>query len=138
MPKTKNINNLSKDDVCKFYDFVCAFEGKYKTKFGDYNIEAPEVKKFCKENGIVFGKRPKSSFNFVFEANKPKNKNNNDKAHHLLRHIRNSFCHGLVTKKRDRFILEDHNKTGNISMKAQIRGDLLWSLLDKILGTLRV
>ena len=29
MPKVHNSNNLSKDDICKFYEFVCAYEKDY-------------------------------------------------------------------------------------------------------------
>ena len=108
---------------------------KESTKLGCYNINDLEVRKLREENGIVLGSRPKRNYRFVFEANKPKNKSDNDKAHHLLRHIRNSFCHGLVTKKGRKFTLKDRNKVGNISMEADIRDDLLWSLLDKIIET---
>lgn len=137
MPKTQNSNNLSKEDVCKFYEFVCAFEKTYKHEFGSFDIDNPCVQKFCEDNDIALGKRPKRQFRFVFEAYKPKNKLQNDKAHHLLRHIRNSFCHGLVTKRGRFFTLKDYNKAGNLSMDAQIREDLLWSLLGEIVKTLR-
>lgn len=135
MPKVHNSNNLSKDDICKFYEFVCAYEKDYKYSFGNFNIDDPQVKKFCDDNDIAFGKRPKRTYQFVFEAYKPKNKRQNDKAHHLLRHIRNAFCHGLVTKKGKRFSFKDYNKLGNVSMEAEIREDLLWGLLDAIIKT---
>lgn len=137
MPKTQNSNNLSKEDVCKFYEFVCAFEKTYKSKFGSFDIDKPSVQKFCEDNDIALGKRPKRQFRFIFEAYKPKNRPQNDKAHHLLRHIRNSFCHSLVTKRGRVFTLKDYSKTGNISMEAQIREDLLWSLIVEVVITLR-
>lgn len=135
MPKAKNINNLSIEDIRFFYDYVCAYESDYKAKFGHYDINAQAVGKLCQENDIVLGKRPRHKCNIVFEASKPRNMDCNDKAHHLLRHIRNSFCHGKVTKKGRTFTLMDYNRLGNESMKAQIREDLLWSLLKTILAT---
>lgn len=137
MPRAKNINNLSKEDICEFYKFVCLYEAQFKHIFGSFSLDDPAVRRFCDDNDIAFGKRPKKQFKFVYEANKPKSAETNDKAHHLLRHIRNSFCHGLVTKKGRLFTLKDFNKAGNVSMEAHIREDLLWSLLDAIIKTRR-
>ena len=135
MARTKNINNLSQDDICKFYEFVCQYELEVKYHFGDYNFDANVLRQFCINNNIVFGKRKASPYRFVFEANKPKDKQQNDKAHHLLRHIRNAFCHGLVRKEGKLFILTDRNKNGNESMNAKIWVDLFWSLIDILLKT---
>lgn len=72
MPKVHNSNNLSKDDICKFYEFVCAYEKDYKYSFGNFNIDDPQVKKFCDDNDIALGKRPKKHINLFLRYISPK------------------------------------------------------------------
>ena len=38
MGKTININNLSKEEINSFYDFVCDYELNIKNKYGNYNL----------------------------------------------------------------------------------------------------
>lgn len=135
MARALNNNNLSKGDIVSFYSFVCLYEQEIKHCFGQFNIDSPAVVTFCQTNDIAFGKRPKRIYRFVFEAYKPKGKPDNDKAHHLLRHIRNSFCHSLISKQGKCFVIKDFNRAGNLSMDAIIREDLLWSLIDLLIKT---
>ena len=60
-----------------------------------------------------------------------------DEAHDLLRHIRNSIAHSLVTRpqRKNAFQLQDKNKCGNESMLARIRVDLLKPLIEEIKQT---
>ena len=47
MGKTININNLSKEEINSFYDFVCDYELNIKNKYGNYNLNDTKLIAFC-------------------------------------------------------------------------------------------
>lgn len=62
----------------------------------------------------------------------------NDKAHDLLRHIRNSIGHALITKpaaNRACFNLIDKNKNQSITMRGNIEESLFFALLEQLIKT---
>ena len=44
MGKTININNLSKEEINSFYDFVCDYELNIKNKYSYWNNENTKMK----------------------------------------------------------------------------------------------
>lgn len=100
MGKTININNLSKEEINSFYDFVCDYELNIKNKYGNYNLNDTKLIAFCATNHIALkNKRSKLPYLFWFSTHQDKRTKINDKAHHLMRHIRNAFAHGLIKKE---------------------------------------
>ena len=100
MGKTININNLSKEEINSFYDFVCDYELNIKNKYGNYNLNDTKLIAFCATNHIALkNKRSKLPYLFWFSTHQDKRTKINDKAHHLMRHIRNAFAHGLIKQE---------------------------------------
>lgn len=134
MGKTQNKNNLSKEDVNSFYNYLCLYETEIKQQYGQYNFEHSDFINFCSKNKIE-RKNRKSKLDNKFYFETFQRDKINDKAHHLLRHIRNSVAHGLVQKKGKNFILRDFNRNNNETMYGCIRVDLFWNFIEKLLLT---
>ncbi|WP_410085088.1 hypothetical protein [Alistipes putredinis] len=85
MGKTININNLSKEEINSFYDFVCDYELNIKNKYGNYNLNDTKLIAFCATNHIALkNKRSKLPYLFWFSTHQDKRTKINDKAHHLI------------------------------------------------------
>ena len=99
MAKATNVNNLSVNDIGKFYNYLCDFEINHKESYGHFNFYDSQFQEFCKMNNIIpKGKRGKVNKNknngsIWFKSKQDENKVN-DVGHHLLKHIRNSIAHG--------------------------------------------
>ena len=66
MGKTININNLSKEEINSFYDFVCDYELNIKNKYGNYNLNDTKLIAFCATNHIALkNKRSKSTLSLL-------------------------------------------------------------------------
>jgi hypothetical protein len=134
MGKTQNKNNLSKEDVNSFYNYLCLYETEIKQQYGQYNFEHSDFINFCSKNKIE-RKNRKSKLDNKFYFETFQRDKINDKAHHLLRHIRNSVAHGLVQKKGKNFILRDFNRNNNETMYGCIRVDLFWNFIKELIAT---
>ena len=134
MGKTQNKNNLSKEDVNSFYNYLCLYETEIKQQYGQYNFEHSDFINFCIKNKIE-RKNRKSKLDNKFYFETFQIDKINDKAHHLLRHIRNSVTHGLVQKKGKNFILHDFNRNNNETMFGCIRVDLFWNFINELIAT---
>lgn len=100
-----------------------------------------------KENKIFFGsinneedKKRAQKFNnyFLWAEGAIRKKNANvDRAHALLRRIRNAFAHGIITdKNKGYFELSDYDeKKGTDTLKGSISYDLLYQLIDVLKNT---
>ena len=136
MGKTININNLSKEEINSFYDFVCDYELNIKNKYGNYNLNDTKLIAFCATNHIALkNKRSKLPYLFWFTTHQDKRTKINDKAHHLMRHIRNAFAHGLIKKEGKNFTFQDYSTIGTQTMGGHIRCDLFWAMLDLLKHT---
>lgn len=141
MAKANNVNNLSVNDIEKFYNYLCDFEINHKASYGHFDFYDSQFQNFCNKNNInPKGKRDKenknkNNGNLWFKSNQDKNKVN-DIGHHLLRHIRNSIAHGLVKKKGQFYHFEDFspNKASQ-TMGGRIRCDLFWPFLENLIST---
>lgn len=142
MAKANNINNLSVNDIEKFYNYLCDFEINHKASYGHFDFYDSQFQNFCDTNKIkqkgrnYKGKQDKNNGTLWFTANQDKKSKINDVGHHLLRHIRNSFAHGLVKKKGQFYYFEDFspNKTSQ-TMGGRMRCDLFWPFLEKLIST---
>lgn len=65
MGKTININNLSKEEINSFYDFVCDYELNIKNKYGNYNLDDTKLIAFCATNHIAL-KNKRSKLPYLF------------------------------------------------------------------------
>ena len=141
MAKANNVNNLSVNDIEKFYNYLCDFELNHKESYGHFNFYDSQFQEFCKTNNIISkGKRGKVNKNnnngsIWFKSKQNENKVN-DVGHHLLRHVRNSIAHGLIKKKGQFYYFEDYstNKTSQ-TMGGRMRSDLFWPFLNELIKT---
>ena len=81
MGKTQNKNNLSKEDVNSFYNYLCLYETEIKQQYGQYNFEHSDFINFCSKNKIE-RKNRKSKLDNKFYFETFQIDKINDKAHH--------------------------------------------------------
>lgn len=135
---------LSKgNDIPALYIFLIYFEKEIKSKSGSYNITDPAFISFCNLNNI----KCKESIAKKETVKKDRNENyfffstiknvisQNDKAHHLLRHIRNSIAHALIFKSKNYYYFKDFNSNNKLSMIGKIRIDLFNSFVAELVKT---
>ena len=137
-----SINKLSENDIKKAYQFIYVFEKEIHSRYGTFDFENQALLRFCQEYQIKKKEKrnTKSTDNyFWFNTVKPKDAPNNDYAHNLLRHIRNTMAHGNFKKGRSKkcfYTFEDYNKrTGQQTMYGKINADLFWKFLNILLHT---
>lgn len=118
------MNKISDSNKIKFYDYIVNYEKTIYLNFGHYDIKHKSVLNFCNDNRILIGsdckfndKRiPEYKYFLLWDDKKPtkfKNYQENDSAHNLFRHIRNSMAHGNIkSENRQKFLIEDFN-SGN-------------------------
>lgn len=107
-----------------------------KNKYGNYNLNDTKLIAFCATNHIALkNKRSKLPYLFWFSTHQDKRTKINDKAHHLMRHIRNAFAHGLIKKEGKNFTFQDYSTIGTQTMGGHIRCDLFWAMLDLLKHT---
>lgn len=141
MAKANNVNNLSVNDIEKFYNYLCDFEINHKWSAGHFDFYDSQFQNFCNTNNITpkernyKGKKHTNNGSLRFTSKQDKNKIN-DVGHNLLKHIRNSIAHGLVKKKGRFYYFEDFstNKTSQ-TMSGRMRCDLFWPFLEKLIST---
>ena len=132
-----------KDDIPRLYTFLVKYEKDLITKAGSFSINAPSFISFCKQNDIKcknslakreLDRKDKNENYFYFSTTQTL-VSKNDHAHHLLRHIRNSIAHALITKKKGFYLILDKNSSLNLSMTAKIRIDLFDSFISELIKT---
>lgn len=140
---TSKVGLSKRDDMPTLYSFLIIFERELKSKAGKFNIEAQSFILFCKTNNTkVINSLSKSEFNkkdkyenYIFFNSSANQISKSDKAHHLLRHLRNSIAHALIKKKKNYYYFEDYNSSMNLSMTAKIRTDLFESFVNELTNT---
>ena len=140
------MNKLSKEDIVRLYDYLYDYESLYKVEANNFDLKNEEFQTFLKNKEILLGslsatnrKKATSIANSILYDSSKNKTSGTDKLHHLLRHIRNSFAHGLITKKtinkKAYFVVHDKNLAGNISMEGRIDSSLLFELINQIVKT---
>jgi hypothetical protein len=97
-------SNLSENEVLYFYNLLFLLERT--TNYEGFNIQRidPLIKKAIRlnsdfgKNDVVIKPNKKNSMNFRGKSQKTK---------HLLKHIRNSFAHGLLESRNNDFYFLD-------------------------------
>lgn len=139
---------LTQDDYADFGKFVAIYNSAVEDYSGHFNWTSEKFVFFCKSNGITQkGTKQKrvQENHFWFDAQKTQKMELNDFAHHFLRHIRNSFSHGNIVvyrekKNRKYYEIKDYkiNDSGlSQTMSGRIRSDLLWGMIEILLGEKR-
>lgn len=140
---------MNKSEKIELFDLLQKLNNAIIGTVGHYDLSDVTLQTFIKQNNIMIdkhGKRNKKKaashsnyFIVTFDSGYHANPNNGipDKAHDILRHIRNSIAHSLVVTRRGKnsFEMTDKNKCGNESMFAKVRKDLLVSFVDAIIST---
>ena len=135
----------SKDSVYQMYKYLSAFEGSISKFAGHYNFDSIKLNQFLIDNDIVL--RPVSKSSRVIDL--PRNNyivflygdhkaEYDDKAHDLLRHIRNSIGHALIVKtsaNRAVFDITDKNKNGNLTLRGNMQENLFFALIQLLQDT---
>ena len=137
-------NSISEADKAKMFDYLKEYQENIKKNFGEYDIMNKKLLKFLSTNDIFIGRMNKKciekskrhQYYMLFEQDKPRNKDN-DVAHHLLRHIRNSIAHGRIDKKGNVFFkLEDYSTNGlTKTMIGLLNYKLFFELIDQLQNT---
>lgn len=135
---------MNKEDKILLIDCLEILNNAISGTIGHYDITNAALSRFMQTNEIYVnrygtrnmkdGKKKQNYFVYTYDSI---NRNTRNEAHDLLRHIRNSIAHSLVTKPRGKntFQLQDKNKCGNESMVARIRVDLLKPFIETIKQT---
>lgn len=136
---------LQQKDLISFSKFLGVFYVNISPNYGKFNYKKKIFKSFCYENKITFKgrKNKKHPINhFWFNSKTPKGFKDNDYAFNFFKHIRNSFCYGLIkiqyeTRKKEKYyIFQELNTDGvGTTMGGKIREDLFWELLWKLYMT---
>lgn len=137
----KIINNLSKDDIIALYKYVCRYEICIKSNKEQFNINNQELEKLIKAHDIYLDTCAKKKLarahkhkNYIlFEQYCKSKASGKDKAHHLMRHVRNSIAHGHIKKDNayENFILYDNNGK-NDTMWGKIGVKSFFELIEKL------
>lgn len=140
------INGLTKEEICQLYQFVCDYEENIKLYPTQFDITTKEIEKLKKECDLFFDtlakknfpKAYKHSYYILYEQNKNSKASKDDKAHHLMRHIRNSIAHGRIKKNAgDILVLKDRNDIKD-TMEGKISSKLLFRLIDVLIKSKKI
>lgn len=146
MGKGVVINGLNSVDVEKLYIYVCEYAANIEGNPGSFDITNPTLCELLKKHDIYldsFNKtnvaKTKRHVNYIlFEQYVKSKASRNDKAHHLLRHLRNSIAHGLIkkikTKNIEYYELADKNEKRG-TMMGTIKVQVFYSLIENLINS---
>lgn len=129
---------MTKQDRDDFARYCFVYSKHIEQMFGCFNWDNEDFNHFCHINKIVKKgnkKGEKKENHFWFNASKPEGAEENDFAHHFLRHIRNAFAHGLIEilyrgrHHQKYYLIKDYERYGEQSMNGFIRSDFLWEMI---------
>lgn len=141
----ENNKTLEDKDVIVLYKYLCEYEKFLKNEYGQFNIYDEKIKRFKNDNKLYLGsinrmddkKRAVKSNNYLlWKEGSLKSKNSNvDRAHALLRRIRNAFAHGnLIDNQNGTFHLKDADDNGP-TLDGTISYSLLYQLIEELRKT---
>lgn len=142
------IQGLAPIDIVRLFQYVCEHENNVKSNPGKFDISYKGINKIKNKYDIHFGtcaqrnisKAKKHKFYLLFEQKKNSKASKDDKAHHLMRHIRNSIAHGYIKKKSIKknkanieiFEITDKNPYRN-TMRGEISVPALFQLISELI-----
>lgn len=146
----KIIQGLTPLDIVRLFQYVYEYEGNIKESPGEFDISYNGIDKIKSKYDIYFdtcarknlAKARKHQFYLLFEQTKNSKASKDDKAHHLMRHIRNSIAHGHITKRSIKknkvnveiFEITDKNHYRD-TMWGQISASALFQLLSELINS---
>lgn len=135
----------SKEAVFKMYKFLTQYEKTIAKDAGRYNLESDALQQFLIKQDIRIQPVSKSKYvkdlprkNYIVYIYGDHKTPYDDKAHDLLRHIRNAIGHALITKtavNRACFYLTDKNQKQSTTMRGNIEESLFFALLEQLIKT---
>lgn len=144
-----NIGNFippSKETALQFYKFVREFETSISKMPGRYNWDNQIFQKFLSDNKLEIKPVSKSKYvtdlrgsNYIVFIYGDHKDEYDDKAHDLLRHIRNSISHGLISKtapNKTIFDITDRNRNKSLTMRGNVNEYLFFELIRILKDTL--
>lgn len=135
----------SKEAIFNMYKFLKHFETSIAQNAGKYDYDSHEFQCFLQDSNLVIIPVSKSKYvkdlprnNYIVFVYGDHKTPYDDKAHDLLRHIRNSIGHALIrkaAKNKSIFDIMDRNKNGVITMRGNIDESLFFSLIEQLIKT---
>lgn len=127
---------INQQEKIRLFDYLTRFEKKIKNNRGHYDLSNNQLQTFINENDIAFcsyqakgtkTKEHNAYFQYEYQAA--------NKAHDLMRHIRNAIAHGNITKKDGYFWLKDYSNKGTKTLDAKIKTNVFWNFLTELENT---
>lgn len=127
---------IPKQEKVQLFDYLKHYENDIKANYGHYDLNDTQLQTFIDTNDIAFcshkskgakAKQHAAYFRYGY--------NTTDKAHDLMRHIRNAIAHGNIVKKKGCFWLNDYNQNGTQTLEAKIPADIFWDFLTELENT---
>lgn len=140
-------DKLKENDILSLYTYLCEYENHIKGRKDHFNIYDEAVEQFKKENKIYFGsinnkkdkKKAQQFENYLLWAEGAIGEKDAkvDRAHALLRRIRNAFAHRMIKDKNEGYfeLLDYDEKKGTDTLKGSISYQLLYQLIDVLKNT---
>lgn len=129
---------INQQEKIRLFDYLTHFEKNIKNNRGHYDLRNNQLQTFINENDISFcshkakgidTKEHDAYFQYEYKYE------GMDKAHDLMRHIRNAIAHGNIVKKKGCFWLNDYNQNGTQTLEAKIPADIFWDFLTELENT---
>ena len=129
---------VNQQEKIRLFDYLTRFEKKIKNNRGHYDLNNHHLQTFINENDISFcshkakgidTKEHDAYFQYEYKYE------GMDKAHDLMRHIRNAIAHGNVIKKDEYFWLKDYTNKGTKTLDAKIKTNVFWNFLTELENT---
>ena len=127
---------ISKKEKVQLFDYLNHYEETIKANHGHYDLNNNQLQAFINSNDITFcshksigtnAKKHAAYFRYQYTST--------DKAHDLMRHIRNAIAHGNIKKQQGYFWLTDYNSNGTKTLDAKIKTDVFWNFLNELENT---
>lgn len=135
----------SKEAVYKMYKFLSAFEKSVSNDAGHFDFGSDMFQKFIESKDIIIRPVSKSKYindlhrnNYIVYIYGDHKAEYDDKAHDLLRHIRNAIGHALIKKvavNKTYFDVTDKNKNGSLTLRGNIDESLFFALIEQLIAT---
>ena len=127
---------ISKKEKVQLFDYLNHYENNVKMNHGHYDLNNNQLQAFINANDITFcshksigtnAKKHAAYFRYQYTST--------DKAHDLMRHIRNAIAHGNIEKRLGYFLLKDFNSYGTKTLDAKIKTGVFWNFLNELENT---
>ena len=124
---------LNNQEIKYLYELLFYLSDLQKTgKTSGFYIDNKELKKFLKEKSIALDYKTQPVMHY--DKNRIIFTKGSSACYFLLKHIRNAFAHGGLTREKNVFVIEDKYQ-GKVTAYGRINHKLLFLLIDKIVRT---